>query len=56
VETAQGRIDLIMDVLDGKVEPQSDPADEFFYKAYTISFWSMAKDEAQDWLDAQFGS
>ena len=55
LETAQGRIDLIMDVLDGKVEAKADPAQEFFYKAYTISYWSMEKDDAQDWLGAQFG-
>ena len=55
LETAQGRIDLIMDVLDGKVEPKSDPAQEYFYKAYTISYWSMEKEDAQNWLNAQFG-
>jgi ABC-type sugar transport system substrate-binding protein len=56
VETAQGRIDLIMDVANGKVEPTSDPAKEYFYKAYTISFWTMPKEEAEAWLAAQFGS
>lgn len=55
VETAQGRIDLIMDVINGDVAASSDPAKEFFYKAYTISYWSMAKDDAKDWLTAQFG-
>ncbi len=56
LETAQGRIDLIMDVLNGKVAAQSETAEEFFYKAYTISNWTMEQDEAQDWLNAQFGS
>lgn len=55
LETAQGRIDLIMNVLDGKVAPKSSPAKEFFYKAYTISYWTMKKGEAKEWLDAQFG-
>lgn len=55
LETAQGRIDLIMDVLNGDVNPVSDTAEEFFYKAYTISYWSMDKPEAQEWLNAQFG-
>ena len=55
VETVQGRIDLIMDVLDGKVDRKSDPAQEYFYKAYTISYWSVEQAEAQKWLDAQFG-
>lgn len=56
LETAQGRIDLIMDVLDGKVAPKSETAEEFFYKAYTISDWTMEKEDAQKWLDSQFGS
>lgn len=56
IETARGRIDLIMDVANGKVGSKSDPAKEFFYKAYTISYWTMPKQEAAQWLDAQFGS
>jgi ABC-type sugar transport system substrate-binding protein len=56
VETARGRVDLIMDVVNGKVAPKSDPAAEYFYKAYTISFWTMPKEEAKEWLDSQFGS
>ncbi len=55
LETAMGRIDLIMDVLEGKVAPQSDTAEEFFYKAYTISNWTMDKADAEKWLDSQFG-
>ncbi len=55
VETAQGRIDLIMDVVNGKVDPSTNPAEEFFYKAYTISFWTMPKDDAESWLSSQFG-
>lgn len=55
VETAQGRIDLIMDVVKGKVSPSNAKAEEFFYKAYTISYWSMAKADAKSWLEAQFG-
>ena len=55
VETARGRIDLIMDVMKGDVAAKSSPAKEFFYKAYTISYWSMAKDKAQKWLHTQFG-
>ena len=46
IETARGRIDLIMDVANGKVEPNADPAKEFFYKAYTVSYWTMPKEEA----------
>ena len=56
VETAQGRIDLIMDVASGK-EPQiSQPAKEHFYKAYNISYWTMPQAEAVNWLNTQFGT
>ncbi len=55
VETARGRIDLIMDVVNGKVDMKSDPAEEHFYKAYTISYWSMEEGDAKSWLETQFG-
>lgn len=55
IETAQGRIDLIMDVVDGEIAATTSPAEEFFYKAYTISYWTMPQDDAKQWLDAQFG-
>lgn len=56
IETARGRIDLVMDVIKGDVAITSDPAEEFFYKAYTISYWSMPQEDAQTWLEAQFGN
>lgn len=56
VETARGRIDLIMDVINGKIPPTSTPAEEHFYKAYTVSFWSMPQADAKAWLEDQFGS
>ncbi|MCJ7735511.1 MAG: substrate-binding domain-containing protein, partial [Anaerolineales bacterium] len=43
VETARGRIDLIMDIASGKVAPTSQPAEEFFYKAYNVSYWTMTQ-------------
>lgn len=55
VETARGRIDLIMDVIEGRVSGTADQAEEFFYDAYTISYWSMDRAEAEGWLSAQFG-
>ena len=55
IETARGRIDLIMDVKDGKVAATSSPAVEQFYKAYTISYWTMPQEEAKAWLASQFG-
>ncbi len=56
IETGQGRIDLIMDVASGKVAPTSQPAEEFFYKAYNVSFWTMPEAEAVEWLNTQFGT
>jgi hypothetical protein len=56
VETARGRIDLIMDIASGKVAPTSDPAEEFFYKAYDINYWTVTREEAAAWLNDQFGT
>jgi ABC-type sugar transport system substrate-binding protein len=56
IETARGRIDLIMDIKNGKVEMTSQPAEEFFYKAYNISYWTMPREEAVTWLNTQFGT
>ena len=56
VETARGRIDLIMDIASGKVAPTSDPAEEFFYKAYNVSYWTMSQEDAANWLNEQFGT
>lgn len=55
VETARGRIDLIMDVINGDVAASTNPAEEFFYKAYTVSFWTMPQADAEVWLADQFG-
>jgi hypothetical protein len=56
IETSHGRIDLIIDVLSGKVNPTSQPAEEFFYKAYNVSFWTMPEADAVEWLNTQFGT
>jgi len=56
IETSHGRIDLIMDIASGKVKPTSQPAEEFFYKAYNISFWTMPREDAVAWLNSQFGT
>ena len=56
IETARGRIDLIMDVVNGKVKASEQPAKEFFYKTYTVSFWTMPRADAVKWLNTQFGT
>ena len=45
-----------MDIANGKVPPTSQPAQEFFYKAYNISFWTMPRADAVTWLNTQFGT
>jgi ABC-type sugar transport system substrate-binding protein len=56
IETARGRIDLIMDIKNGKVKQISQPAEEYFYKAYNISYWTMPRADTVKWLNSQFGS
>ncbi len=56
LETGRGRIDLIMDIANGKTAMTSQPAKEFFYKAYNISYWTMKKADAVKWLKDQFGA
>ena len=56
IETADGRIDLIMDVANGKTSMTSQPAKEFFYKAFNISFWTMKRADAVKWLNREFGT
>jgi ABC-type sugar transport system substrate-binding protein len=56
VETSHGRVDLIMDVANCKVAPTSQPAEEFFYKAYNVSPWTMSQADAAAWLNTQFGT
>jgi hypothetical protein len=56
IETARGRIDLLFDIKNGKVKQVSQPAQELFYKAYTISYWTMKEADAKAWLNKQFGA
>ncbi|MGA2480584.1 MAG: substrate-binding domain-containing protein [Spirochaetia bacterium] len=56
LETGRGRIDLIMDVKNGKTPMTSQPAKEFFYKTYNISYYTMPRPQAVKWLNTQFGT
>ncbi|MCP4402796.1 MAG: ribose ABC transporter substrate-binding protein, partial [bacterium] len=56
LETGRGRIDLIVDIKNGKVEMTSQPAEEFFYKTYNVSYWTMPREDAVQWLNTQFGT
>ena len=56
LETGRGRIDLIMDIKNGKVKMTSQPAQEKFYKTYNVSYWTMPRASAVKWLNTQFGT
>jgi ABC-type sugar transport system substrate-binding protein len=56
IETGQGRIELMMDVKNGLAEQVSQPAKEFFYKAYNISYYSMPRADTIKWLNTEFGT
>ena len=56
IETGQGRIDNLFAIKEGKIPQVSKPAKEDFKKAYTISYWSMPRNDAADWLNTQFGT
>jgi ABC-type sugar transport system substrate-binding protein len=56
IETGRGRIDLIMEIINGKVAVTSDPPQEFFYKTYAISYYTMDRSESAKWLNEQFGT
>jgi len=43
-------------VASGKVPQISQPAQEFFYKAFNICFWTMPRADAATWLNTQFGT
>jgi hypothetical protein len=45
-----------MDIKNGKVKQISQPAEEYFYKAYNISYWTMQRADTVKWLNSQFGS
>jgi ABC-type sugar transport system substrate-binding protein len=56
IETGQGRIELMMDVKNKLVDQVTQPAKEFFFKAYNISYYSMPRAETVKWLNSQFGT
>jgi ribose transport system substrate-binding protein len=56
VETARTRIDTLMQILAGSMEPTSQPAEESFAKAYNISYWTMQEAASASWLNTQFGT
>ena len=56
IETADGRIDLIEDIASGKVPMTSHPEQNFYYKAFNISFWTMPGADAAKWLNTEFGT
>jgi hypothetical protein len=45
-----------MDVASGKTPMTSQPGQEFFYKAYNVSFWTMPRADSVKWLNSEFGT
>jgi len=56
IETAKARIDNLFAIRNGEIEQKSDVEEEFFAKAYNISFWTMDRADAVEWLNDQFGT
>lgn len=56
VETAKARIDNLFAIRNGEIEQVGATEVETFAKAYNISFWTMPRAEAVDWLNVQFGA
>jgi ABC-type sugar transport system substrate-binding protein len=56
LETSHGRIDNLFAIYNGEIPQVSDIAPEAFAKAYNVSFWTMTRDDAVDWLNTQFGT
>jgi ABC-type sugar transport system substrate-binding protein len=56
IETSRKRIDNLFAIANGDLDQISHPAEEDFAKAYNISYWSMSRDDAAEWLNRQFGT
>lgn len=56
VETSHARIDSLFAIKDGTLKQVEQPAKETFCKAYNVSFYTMTRDDAVKWLNAQFGT
>jgi hypothetical protein len=56
IETSRKRIDNLFAIKNGEIDQVSQPAEEDFAKAYNISYWTMEREEAAEWLNRQFGT
>ena len=57
IETGQGRIDNLFDIKNGKLTQISTTGAsvEDFKKSFNISYWTMERNAAVEWLNVQFG-
>ncbi len=55
-ETARARIDNLFAIANGEIDQVADPESLTFAAAYKISYWSMERDDAAEWLNDQFGT
>lgn len=56
IETSRKRIDNLFAIMKNEIDQVANPAEEDFAKAYNISYWSMSRDDAAEWLNMQFGT
>ena len=55
-ETSYVIIDALFDTFNGKVEQISQPAEVVWIPTFTVSYWSVRRNKAVDWLNDQFGT
>lgn len=55
-ETGMTRIDNLFAIMNGEADQVAEPTEVTWAKAYMMSYWSMDKAEAAEWLNDQFGT
>jgi len=55
IETGDTRIDVLMDIINGKIKQIESTEKEYIAKAYQMSFYSTTRADALGWLNKQFG-
>ncbi len=55
IETGDTRIDVLMDLINKKIQQVESAEKEYMAKAYLMSFYSMKRADSVEWLNKQFG-
>ena len=56
IETGRARIDNLFAIRNGELDQVGTTEVETFAKAYNISYWTMDRADAVEWLNEQFGT